>query len=317
MVASLDPQEIYLLERYSSVEYFGEMRDAWAAMVAHAERCLDAFVNDLPSNYRKRQLPEQPDIVWGERVLVNFRYTRDNLVAEFIKLTHGDMNALSWANGVHNDFAGFSRDYSSEWMDEPNVAKVIPNGSEEFWRLLREASERASNIAPTFHTHWTVGALTSRYGSSRGPLNAPTEWPTYHLKPGVRVETGKPISRSGVYLPAATDSCAALLIEGQEAYPANIGADKWGHAISEQATTWTLIERVSDTGGGKPGSADPIEAGVRLRCEAGQPCPREGYWFTPARINSRRHFNAGEVMPDVGGDYGSTIWQWDASQKSS
>ena len=51
-----------------------------------------------------------------------------------------------------------------------------------------------------------------------------------------------------------------------------------------------------------------------LRCAAGQNCLREGYWFTPARNNSRRHFNAGEVMPDVGGDYGSTIWQWDAKQ---
>lgn len=50
------------------------------------------------------------------------------------------------------------------------------------------------------------------------------------------------------------------------------------------------------------------------RCEAGQPCPREGFWFTPARSNSRRHFKAGEQMPDVGGDYGTTIWQWDETQ---
>jgi hypothetical protein len=53
---------------------------------------------------------------------------------------------------------------------------------------------------------------------------------------------------------------------------------------------------------------------ARLRCEAGQPCPREGFWFTPAKTNSRRYFHAGQVMPDVGGDYGETIWQWDQSQ---
>jgi hypothetical protein len=47
---------------------------------------------------------------------------------------------------------------------------------------------------------------------------------------------------------------------------------------------------------------------------AGQPCPREGWWVTPAKTNSRRHFKAGEVMPDVGGDYGATIWQWDDKQ---
>jgi hypothetical protein len=48
-----------------------------------------------------------------------------------------------------------------------------------------------------------------------------------------------------------------------------------------------------------------------LRCPAGQPCPREGFWVTPAKTNSRRYFHAGEVMPDVGSDYGATIWQWD------
>ena len=53
---------------------------------------------------------------------------------------------------------------------------------------------------------------------------------------------------------------------------------------------------------------------TRLRCMATQPCPRTGFWFTPARAESRRHFNQGEPMPDVGGDYGVTIWQWDAQQ---
>jgi hypothetical protein len=55
-------------------------------------------------------------------------------------------------------------------------------------------------------------------------------------------------------------------------------------------------------------------SGGPLRCEAGQPCPREGFWFTPAKTSSRRYFHAGEVMPDVGGDYGATIWQWDQLQ---
>jgi hypothetical protein len=50
------------------------------------------------------------------------------------------------------------------------------------------------------------------------------------------------------------------------------------------------------------------------RCEANQPCPREGFWFTPAQAGSRRQFKAGEVMPSVGGDYGLTIWQWDSNQ---
>lgn len=48
----------------------------------------------------------------------------------------------------------------------------------------------------------------------------------------------------------------------------------------------------------------------RLRCEAGQPCPRNGEWETHAQVNSRRRFKQGEVMPSVEADYGQTIWQW-------
>jgi hypothetical protein len=53
---------------------------------------------------------------------------------------------------------------------------------------------------------------------------------------------------------------------------------------------------------------------LRLRCEAGQPCPHAGFWFSPAKIGSRRYFKAGDVMPEIGGDYGATIWQWDPNQ---
>jgi hypothetical protein len=63
---------------------------------------------------------------------------------------------------------------------------------------------------------------------------------------------------------------------------------------------------LADTAAGK--------ASIRLRCEAGQPCPREGWWFTPARMNSRRHFKTGEIMPDLKSDWGMTIWQWDEQQ---
>jgi hypothetical protein len=37
MATPLIPQEIYLLERYCSLEYYAEMLDAWAKMVAVAE----------------------------------------------------------------------------------------------------------------------------------------------------------------------------------------------------------------------------------------------------------------------------------------
>ncbi|WP_284620504.1 PoNe immunity protein domain-containing protein [Aquabacterium humicola] len=64
-------------------------------------------------------------------------------------------------------------------------------------------------------------------------------------------------------------------------------------------------------GGDSSGGATTPE---RLHCPAGLPCPRTGFWFSPARPDSRRRFDAGETMPDLGGDYGTTIWQWDERQ---
>ncbi|SOZ20183.1 conserved hypothetical protein [Cupriavidus taiwanensis] len=51
---------------------------------------------------------------------------------------------------------------------------------------------------------------------------------------------------------------------------------------------------------------------------AGEPAPRDGWWFTPAKAASRRFFKSGEIFPEVKGtDYGSTFWQWDIDQSDS
>ncbi len=62
-------------------------------------------------------------------------------------------------------------------------------------------------------------------------------------------------------------------------------------------------------------SEEDAHGRVSLRCDSGQPCPQTGYWRTPAQLDSRRHFTAGDVMPSLGGDYGATIWQWDDNQQ--
>ena len=47
------------------------------------------------------------------------------------------------------------------------------------------------------------------------------------------------------------------------------------------------------------------------RIDAGQPCSKTGYWFTPAQANSRRHFQQGEIMPRISDSkWGDTIWYW-------
>jgi hypothetical protein len=48
-----------------------------------------------------------------------------------------------------------------------------------------------------------------------------------------------------------------------------------------------------------------------LRVMGGEPCPRSGQWFSPAKADSQGHFAAGVIMPDFPDvQYGLTIWQW-------
>ncbi len=56
----------------------------------------------------------------------------------------------------------------------------------------------------------------------------------------------------------------------------------------------------------------PLKSALMIegkRCEAGQPCPESGMWWTPAKENAQRYFEQGELMPDFpDSTYGSTIW---------
>lgn len=63
-------------------------------------------------------------------------------------------------------------------------------------------------------------------------------------------------------------------------------------------------------------SVDDSAAPLQSHCESGHACPSSGYWFTPARAGSRRHFERGDVMPAEHGDFGTTFWQRDANQEA-
>lgn len=59
------------------------------------------------------------------------------------------------------------------------------------------------------------------------------------------------------------------------------------------------------------GAALPEDEKRLLRVAGGQPCPEDGTWFSPAKMDSARHFKAGEIMPSFdASEYGATIWQW-------
>ena len=310
MSTSLYPQEIYLLERYTSVEYFGAMRDAWHAAVNHVEDCLARFMTKLPADYRSRPQPLQPDIVWGQRALPNFRQTALMLDDSFIRLTHHDYDALLTADAVTDDVRG-QRDFSADWLDE-----VQPNAASRYEELLYRANQYALNISHTIHIGWNTTNLSTGYNATaRGPLDAPTVWPRYELDPTFQVSTGKTIVESGIYLPDLDESSAQFLCAGDEAPTALVGYDGQQNT-SEAPALWTRIRRVPGSTA-SDGLLDLLPQNRHRpvgRAPGGDTCPRSGWWFTPAAANSRRYFKQGEVMPTISSDYGSTIWQWDTDQ---
>jgi Domain of unknown function (DUF1911) len=76
--------------------------------------------------------------------------------------------------------------------------------------------------------------------------------------------------------------------------------------LADWAREHKVMDKIKPAAGAKP---------LRLRCEAKQPCPQAGYWFTTAMKNSRRQFEAGEKMPNIKeSPWGATIWYWDQQQ---
>ena len=312
MAAPLVPQEIYLLERYASRDYFERLVDAFACCVKAAEDALAKFMTQLPPDYRSRPLWQQPDATWGETVLPNLRLTLASLNTGFVQVSNGDLTGLSFAGNVDTAFGALQRDYDSEWMVEPEQAR--------FDACMREASKLASNIFKTAQHQWRAGTLTVNYqAETRGDLDAPAAWPSYRATQGVQVATGSPVPRSGIYLPDRNDSSAQFLIKGHGAPQCSVPRKHPDPAVLSAArdlfdTTWTFVERTSDVGGGIPLPRDPDAVTAALRCEAGQPCPKAGWWITPASDHSRRLFASGQIMPALASDYGHTIWQWAVDQ---
>ncbi len=313
MGTSLDPREIYLLECYSSLDYFGEMRDTWAEMVKHVETCLQAFMQNLPPRYRSKPLPEQPDVVWGERVLPNFRETLDGLNKGFTLLAHGNMRGLHYANGPGNDRKG-QMDYWAGWMSADDRAT--------YNRLLEKAASMAHNIVVTEGAFWTPGTLI-RLPKSLGELYLPSVLPSYRVNRQISVRTGDKTIHNGIYLPDLDHACAqflstyydnapkAIVVSGSEDVIDPTTGQKEGErpTFAELDCTWYLVERIDSAN-----QATPDQDADLLRVMGGQPCPKSGIYFTPARPGSGRHFEKGELMPVLSNEYGATIWQWNRDQ---
>ena len=89
------------------------------------------------------------------------------------------------------------------------------------------------------------------------------------------------------------------------------------NAFTSKTCRWYYIELVT----GEFEESGELEAArdrhqpETARFGAGEHCPIMGFYFTPARHNSRRFFNQNELFPDESSSYGATIWQFDTNQQ--
>ena len=65
----------------------------------------------------------------------------------------------------------------------------------------------------------------------------------------------------------------------------------------------------------QPTAKPEITSQAKGRCPANQPCPISGYWFAPAKKDSRAYFKKGDIMPDYPhNNWGEVIWQFDGEK---
>ncbi len=297
------PQEIYLLERFSSAEYFKKLIDAFQNMLNAAEEALYIFMQDLPYNYRSRHISEQPDIVWGEHVLPNFRTTNQTLKMAYQQLLDGDLTALQYSANVNVCFRGQTADYLADWMDEEHY-KLFND-----WQ--NEASLYASNISITSINHWNFGSLTFEYQiESRGKLDLPDSLPVYKIRSQITVKTGEEVLQDGIYIPAISDASAQLMFKGYDAAEVKVGLDELGQQYKyKEDTVWTLVERIADEGESSEAKK------TRLKGYSGDICPESGNWWSPANQSQYHHFEKGEIFPKIEkNEWGETVWYMEVNK---
>jgi hypothetical protein len=306
-------QEIYIIERYSSTELFGQMRALFKDVVATGWAALDEYMRHLPRDYRSKPLYDQPDAVWGELVLRNFQQTADGLDRAWLRLTEGgDRSAIEVACNVGTAFTGMIRDYSAEWMPEPFKTRFY-EGQHKAWDLARQINFTVLcgwNFRDLYYPTWAEEKRKWDFHWELFP--PPATWPVYKLNPEVQIRTDEKALQTGIYLPEVDESCPELIFAGRPAWEANIGRDEYGHRCAEAKTLWTLVERIADEGGPIPGQEPWREDYSRpMRAEGGEVCPREGYWWSPANQSKGRVFKKGEIMPIVTStEYATCYWLW-------
>ena len=153
MATPLIPQEIYLLERYTSLKSLEQVRDAWREMLDYAEVLLDHFMRKLPPDYRNRPRPKQP-----ERQCDLALRTRVELPVDFAQASSGD---------VRVNFRGADGGVAEQFLDHPQVGAVFEQVRGETVpqhvrrNVARDAGEAHARLDAFPQTHGGEGAFAA------------------------------------------------------------------------------------------------------------------------------------------------------------
>jgi hypothetical protein len=223
-------------------------------------------------------------------------------------------------------------------------ADVLRNNERKGLNWLNRSSFGKQDLAMLDDSRSIVGdtSLAVEHLVKYRLATPPTTFPVHPINRGMKNVPGGRCPQTGVWVPCqwsddgSGDYNLAFCIEGRpmppaykiagrevediwEDYDCKLGIEHKPEDLSQlsgtlktvaEDTTWYFVGPAQDAA-----ASTPVETtSDRLRCEANNPCPREGYWFTPAKARSRRRFQQGETMPAFSTDYGATIWQWDQHQ---
>ena len=240
-------------------------------------------------------------------------------------LINGDYSAmLEWAGRLKDIPRGFAecemgwlpREDEREFMSRLDSAYTVCS---RFVRALTMSQHFLSDLLLSGETDWR-DLYDEDQGFAGNSILALDDLITNHPRPeyvidtSVACRTGEVAPWTGVWVPAPDIELAALAFvrQGQMMQPAyEVTERPGGHNVTRPAeTAW---HPVRPTGHLLPlqgmASHDP------LRIPAGKNATQSGYWFTPAKQNSRRYFKLGDALPEIeSSSYGATFWQLSPDQ---
>lgn len=332
----------WLLKKYSSYTLWKALGDA-----------LQAFTNAWEYAVKNAKPPLASDDLWVE-ALKYFWQACGEFDRGLLLLKQGDRQIFRKNGNryifLHSRYAEKlmdSEEYVHNWMvNEPEVKNLF----EKFNRLGYGPgwiTEQEKNSPSVFGTENIFRSYTYPFSIGYSNFNFPVSLPDVPLPSTSTVDTGNEVPFDGIWEPewAVEDTkkttainirslfthsssssvekgCMNYLIAGTVAPLYQDGVNlpiipvRWRLIWQDQRYKNDLIPAeeseylsIADT------SHSAHTTSLSTQGIAGnQPCPQTGYWFTPAKLHSRRHFKEGDIMPAVGSDYGSTIWQWDSNQ---